>query len=187
MRLSFAVALLLFCAVAFRPVRARAENHLLHSTSTYLERASEQPVDWYPWGADAWAEARRLDRPVLIDLGAVWCPWCAQMDRESYTQAETAAYINAHFVAIKVDYDADPKLSAAFERAQAFLNLPSGLPVTAFATPDGKLYFGGSYFPAQAYKDKPAFLDALKQAVELYRDHRAEQEREGFDLKPGAK
>ncbi|MGH7248213.1 MAG: DUF255 domain-containing protein, partial [Pseudomonadota bacterium] len=77
-----------------------------------------------------------------------------------------------------------PKLSANLERAQAFLNLPSGLPVTAFATPNGKLYFGGSYFPAQASHGKPAFRNALEQALALYRDHRADQERDGFDLKP---
>ncbi|HEV2176473.1 MAG TPA: DUF255 domain-containing protein [Terriglobia bacterium] len=171
----------------FGPRAEAQSNHLRNSTSPYLQRASVQPVDWYPWSPEAWARARQLDRPVLIDLGAVWCPWCAQMDRESYTQAETAAFINAHFVAIKIDYDADPKLAASLERAQAFLNLPSGLPVTAFATPSGKLYFGGSYFPAQASHAKPAFFDAMRQALALYRDHRADQEREGFDLKPGGR
>jgi uncharacterized protein YyaL (SSP411 family) len=104
------------------------------------------------------------------------------MDRESYTRPDLAAFINANFVAVKVDYDAQPRLAAELERAQAVLNLPSGLPLTAFLTPGGKLYFGGSYFPRQTQADKPGFEEVLQQALRLYRDHRAEVERDGVDL-----
>ena len=107
------------------------------------------------------------------------------MERDSYNDVETAGYIASRFVAVKVDYDADPKLSAEFERAQAFINLPAGLPLTAFLTPDGKLYFGGGYFPKKAATDKPAFRQALEQASDMFRSRQAEIERDGFDMKIG--
>jgi uncharacterized protein YyaL (SSP411 family) len=139
-------------------------------------------VDWYPWGPEAWRSAKQLDRPVLLDLGAAWCAWCDLMDRESYNRPDLSSFINANFVAVKVDYDAQPRLAAELERAQAALNLPSGLPLTGFLTPAGKLYFGGSYFPRQAKGDKPAFEDALKQALRMYREHRSQVERDGIEL-----
>lgn len=160
-------------------------NHLAGSTSAYLKRARGQPVDWYPWGSEAWQKARKLDRPLLVDVGAVWCSWCDLMDRESYTQPEIASFINANFVAVKVDYDVQPELAAKLERAHAVLNLPAGLPLTAFVTPAGKLYFGGGYFPREASRDKPAFAEVLQQAVLMYRQHRDEIARDGFDLNSG--
>ena len=104
------------------------------------------------------------------------------MDRESYNRPDLAAFINANFIAVKVDYDAQPHLAAELERAQAVLNLPSGLPLTGFLTPGGKLYYGGTYFPRPTKGDKPAFEDVLKQALRLYRDHRSEVERDGLGL-----
>lgn len=157
-------------------------NHLKDSRSAYLRRAAQQPVDWYPWGDAAFQRARELDRPLLIDVGAVWCAWCDLMDRHGYTQPEVAAYINANFVAVKVDYDAQEKLSARLQRAQAWMNLPGGLPLTMFVTPTGRLYYGGAYFPEHASGDKPAFRDALREAARLYRGSRAQIERDGFDL-----
>jgi hypothetical protein len=139
-------------------------------------------VDWNPWGAEAFRRARELNRPLLIDVGAVWCSWCDLMDRHGYTRPEVAAYINANFVAVKVDYDAQEKLSARLQRAQAWMNLPGGLPLTMFVTPAGKLYYGGAYFPEQASGEKPAFRDALREATRLYHESRAQVEREGFDL-----
>jgi uncharacterized protein len=105
------------------------------------------------------------------------------MDRESYKRPDLAAFINDNFVAVKVDYEAQPQLAVQLERAQAVLNLPSGLPLTAFLTPGGKLYFGGTYFPRETKGNKPAFKYALEQALRLYRDHRSEVERDGVDLK----
>jgi uncharacterized protein YyaL (SSP411 family) len=160
-----------------------SSNRLAGSDSAYLKRAAQQPVDWYPWSPEAWEIAKQLDRPVLLDLGAVWCGWCNLMDRESYNRPDLAAFINANFIAVKVDYDAQPHLAAELERAQAVLNLPSGLPLTGFVTPGGKLYFGGCYFPRQAKGDKPAFEDALKQALRMYREHRSQVERDGLELK----
>jgi len=89
---------------------------------------------------------------------------------------------NANFLAVKIDYDAQPQLAVELEWAQAVLNLPSGLPLTGFLTPRGKLYFGGTYFPRETQGDKPAFEDVLQPALRLYRDHRSEVERDGVDL-----
>ena len=152
-------------------VQAINSNHLAGSQSEYLRRAIHQPVDWRPWGAEAFAQAAKLNRPVLLDVGATWCAFCELMDKESYTNPELAKFINENFVAVKVDYDADAKLSARLQRAQAYINVPSGLPLTAFVTPDGRLYTGGSYFPARPKRDKPAFYDALRKALKTYRDH----------------
>jgi uncharacterized protein YyaL (SSP411 family) len=160
-------------------------NHLAGSRSAYLQRASAQPVDWYPWGDEAWRRAKELDRPVLLDVGAIWCSWCNLMDRESYLQPDMAAFINQNFIAIKVDFDADPKFSARLERAQADLNLPAGLPLTGFLTPTGTLYSGGGYFPAKAEGEKPAFRTELEAALKIYRNNRAQIEKEGFQVISG--
>src|SRR5260370_27727744 len=106
-------------------------NHLGGQTSPYLKQSVSQPVDWYPWGPEAFRRASELDRPILLDVGAVWCPWCSLMDRDTYTTLATADYINQHFVSIKVDFDSAPELVAQLQRAQAALNLPAGLPLTS--------------------------------------------------------
>jgi uncharacterized protein YyaL (SSP411 family) len=163
--------------------RAASPNHLKGSKSSYLQRASQQPVDWYPWGEEAFRKAKDLDRPILLDLGAEWCPYCAQMDRESYSQPELAAFINDQFVAVKVDHDLQPEIAARLQRAQAFMNLPVGLPLTAFLSPSGKLYFGGGYFPAKARSGKPSLQEMLKGALHMFREQREVLEQSGFDVR----
>lgn len=145
-------------------------NHLVGEQSAYLKRAVDQPVDWHPWGQEAFRLARELHRPILLDVGAVWCPWCALMDRDTYTNPATADYINQHFVAVKVDYDASSKLVAKLQRAQAVLNFPAGLPLTSFITPDGKLFFGAGYLPAERKPDRPAFREVADKALARFAD-----------------
>jgi hypothetical protein len=159
------------------------ENHLQGNSSPYLRKASTQPVDWYPWGDEAWSRARKLDRPVLLDLGADWCAWCHRMDQESYTNPGTAAYINDHFVAIKVDYDRQPELVRQLQRAQAYLNLPSGLPMVSYMTPDGKIYSGNAFLEAKAANGSTPFRSALESAATMYSQNRTEVEREGIEIK----
>jgi uncharacterized protein YyaL (SSP411 family) len=182
-----AVAIVVAClmGIAAAAQGTTRQNHLPAGQSAYLASAQREQVDWYPWGKEAVRKARERNQPILLDLGATWCLWCKLMERNSYNDPETAAFIDCHFVAVKVDYDADPKLSAEFERAQAFANLPAGLPLTAFLTPDGKLYSGGGYFPKKATADKPAFRQALEEASRMFRDQRATIEREGFRMKIG--
>jgi hypothetical protein len=169
-------------AQGIAPGAARA-NHLKGSKSPYLQRASQQPVDWYPWGDDAFRKAEALRRPILLDLGAEWCPYCAQMDRESYEQTELAKFINDHFVAIKVDYDMQPEIAARLQRAQAYMNLPAGLPLTAFLSPSGKLYFGGGYFPAEPRGGKPSLGEVLAGALCMFHEQRKMIESGGFDVR----
>src|SRR5215469_4831485 len=104
----------LLVALALAPVFAAQTrpNHLDGQAAPYLKRAVSQPVDWYPWGADAFKRARELSSPILLDMGAVWCGWCDLMDRESYNRPELVAFINANFVAVKIDYDTQPQLAA---------------------------------------------------------------------------
>jgi uncharacterized protein YyaL (SSP411 family) len=156
-------------------------NHLSGQTSLYLKRAVSQPVDWYPWGGGAFQRAKQLNRPILLDVGAVWCPWCSLMDRDTYTNTATADYINQHFVSVKVDFDVSPELVAQLQRAQAVLNLPAGLPLTSFITPDGKLYFGAGYLPVDRKAGKPSFREAAEEALRLFAE-KGKIEEESFPL-----
>src|SRR5947209_281505 len=97
---------LMVLTVSAQTQPTKAGNHLVGSKSQYLRRAVNQPVDWHPWGAEAFAQAVKLNRPVLLDVGAIWCAYCSTMDKESYTDPELANFINVNFVAIKVDFDA---------------------------------------------------------------------------------
>ena len=161
-------------------------NHLSGETSPYLKRALSQAVDWYPWGPEAFRRAKELNRPILLDVGAVWCPWCSLMDRETYTNVATADYVNQHFVSVKVDFDSAPELVAQLQRAQAVLNLPAGLPLTSFITPDGKLYFGAGYLPAERKAGKPSFREAAEEALKRYAD-KSKIEDESFQLEVAKK
>jgi uncharacterized protein len=138
-------------------------------------------VDWYPWGEAAFGRAKELNRPILLDVGAVWCPWCDLMDRDTYINAATADYINQHFVAVKVDFDASPKLVAQLQRAQAILKLPAGLPLTSFITPDGKLYYGAGYLPYKHKGDKQSFQEAADEALARYAQ-KSKIDEESFQL-----
>ncbi len=152
---------------------AQNTNHLKGQTSPYLQRAATQPVDWRPFVRDAFLEAQRLNRLILLDVGAIWCPWCSRMDRENYTVPETAAYINQNFVAVKVDYDTAGALVAELQRAQAILNLPAGLPLISFITPRGELYYGAGYLPPVHGGDKLSLKEAMAEALRQYKDEKS--------------
>jgi uncharacterized protein YyaL (SSP411 family) len=176
---AFAIAFSLAWTVAATAQEKR--NHLPADSSAYLKRAISQPVDWYPWGPAAFRRAKELNRPILLDVGAVWCPWCDLMDSDTYTDAPTADFINQNFVAVKVDFDASPKLVAQLQRAQAILNLPAGLPLTSFITPDGKLYFGAGYLLSEHKGNKSSFREAADEAVARYAD-KSKIDEESFQL-----
>ena len=176
----FLLVLCLASVVATSPAQGSL-NHLRGQTASYLKRSVSQPVDWYPWGPEAFRRASELDRPILLDVGAVWCPWCSLMDRDTYTNVATADYINQHFVSIKVDFDSAPELVAQLQRAQAVLNLPAGLPLISFITPEGKLYFGVGYLSAERKAGKPSFREAAEEAQNRYAD-KTKIEEESFQL-----
>lgn len=154
-----------------------AENRLAQSSSAYLRSASHQPIDWYEFGEEAFARARELDRLILLDIGAVWCHWCHVIDRESYENDEIAQLINAHYIAVKVDRDQRPDIDARYQQIIASLTGQGGWPLTAFLTPDGRVLYGGTYFPPQAMKK---LLDQLK---DVYREQKNEIMRESLDAR----
>ncbi len=144
-------------------------NQLGGAASPYLRGAAKQPVAWYPWGDEAFRLAKGLDRPILLDIGAVWCHWCHVMDEETYGDAEVARLINAHFVAIKVDRDERPDIDARYQRAVQALVGHGGWPLTVFLTPDGRAFHGGgTFFPDDRF-GRPGFRRLLPAIAEAYR------------------
>ena len=133
-----------------------------------------QPIRWYEWGEEAFAFAQRENKPILLDIGAVWCHWCHVMDRESYENAELASILNQYFVAIKVDRDERPDVDARYQAAVSAISGQGGWPLTAFLTPTGKPFFGGTYFPADDRYGRPGFKRVLLTMAEVWRDRREE-------------
>ncbi|MGB8260735.1 MAG: thioredoxin domain-containing protein [Terracidiphilus sp.] len=149
-------------------------NLLEHSASAYLRSARHQPVQWHPWGEEAFRRAQAEDKPVLLDIGAVWCHWCHVMDRESYEDPEMAAIVNEHFVAVKVDRDERPDVDARYQAAVSAISGQGGWPLTAFLTPDGRPYFGGTYFPREDRLQRPGFGRVLLTMAQVWRERKDE-------------
>ena len=133
-----------------------------------------QPVMWQEWGAAAFEKARREDKAVLLDIGAVWCHWCHVMDRESYEDAETARIINEHFVPVKVDRDERPDVDARYQAAVSSISGQGGWPLTAFLTPEGLPFFGGTYFPPVDGHGRPSLRRVLMTMAEAFERRREE-------------
>jgi len=129
-----------------------------------------QPIQWHEFGEEAFAAARAADKPVLLDIGAVWCHWCHVMDRESYDDAEVAAIVNEHYIAVKVDRDERPDIDSRYQVAVASLTGQGGWPLTAFLTPDGKPFYGGTYFPPADGYGRPSFKRVLLSIAAAYRE-----------------
>ncbi|HEV2576612.1 MAG TPA: thioredoxin domain-containing protein [Acidobacteriaceae bacterium] len=152
------------------------ENGLGRSASAYLRSARHQPVQWHEWGPEAFEKAKRENKPVLLDIGAVWCHWCHVMDRESYENDETAQVLNEHYVAVKVDRDERPDVDTRYQQAVATISGQGGWPLTAFLTPDGKPFFGGTYFPPDERYGRPGFRRVLLTMAKAFEERREEVE-----------
>jgi len=133
-----------------------------------------QPVQWHPWGEAAFARAQAEDKPILLDIGAVWCHWCHVMDRESYEDPEVARLINEHFVAVKVDRDERPDVDARYQAAVSAITGQGGWPLTAFLTPDGRPYFGGTYIPRDERHGRPGIERVLLAMAQVWHERREE-------------
>jgi uncharacterized protein YyaL (SSP411 family) len=149
-------------------------NLLENAASSYLRSARHQPVKWHPWGEAAFARAQTEDKPILLDIGAVWCHWCHVMDRESYEDAEVAKLINEHFVAVKVDRDERPDVDARYQAAVSAITGQGGWPLTAFLTPDGRPYFGGTYIPRDDRYGRPGIARVLLAMSQVWQERRDE-------------
>ncbi|MFC4138935.1 MULTISPECIES: thioredoxin domain-containing protein [unclassified Microbacterium] len=147
-------------------------NRLAGTLSPYLRSHGDNPVDWHPWGQDAFDEARRRDVPVLISIGYSTCHWCHVMARESFSDPATADELNAGFVSIKVDREEHPEVDAAYMAAASAFTQSLGWPLTVFATPSGRAFHAGTYFPPVARGGMPSFRDVLAAVQEAWRDRR---------------
>ncbi|HEY4902582.1 MAG TPA: thioredoxin domain-containing protein [Candidatus Sulfotelmatobacter sp.] len=145
-------------------------NSLARASSAYLRSAMHQPIQWHEWGEEAFAAARRENKPMLLDIGAVWCHWCHVMDRESYDDPEVAVIVNQNFIAVKVDRDERPDIDSRYQVAVSSISGQGGWPLTAFLTPDGKPFYGGTYFPPNDGYGRPSFRRVLLSIASAYKE-----------------
>ncbi|MYS19834.1 hypothetical protein GA0115240_11424 [Streptomyces sp. DvalAA-14] len=149
-------------------------NRLGDATSPYLLQHANNPVDWWPWGQDAFAAAREREVPVLLSVGYSSCHWCHVMAHESFEDETTAAYLNEHFVAVKVDREERPDVDAVYMEAVQAATGQGGWPMTVILTPDGEPFYFGTYFPPRQKHGLPGFMDVLQGVVAAWRDRREE-------------
>jgi uncharacterized protein YyaL (SSP411 family) len=152
-------------------------QRLAASRSPYLRSHQHDPVAWYPWGAEAFAAARAQDRPVLLSIGYAACHWCHVMAAESFQNREVARLLNEHFVCIKVDREEHPDVDEVYLAALAAMGHDGGWPLTMFLLPDGRPFFGGTYFPPQDQPGRPAFQRVLEHLQKSWRERRPEIDR----------
>src|SRR4051812_23917383 len=158
-----------------RPLASRRlVNRLAHETSPYLLQHADNPVDWYAWGDEAFAEARAEDRPILLSIGYAACHWCHVMAHESFEDPETAALMNELFVNVKVDREERPDVDSLYMDVVVALTGSGGWPMTVFLTPDGEPFLGGTYFPPEPRHGLPSFRQVLTQVSEAYRERRGD-------------
>jgi uncharacterized protein len=158
------------------------QNRLKDSASPYLRSAAHQPIDWHEWGDAAFSRAKSEDKPILLDIGAVWCHWCHVIDRESYENETIAKIINEHFVPVKVDRDERPDVDSRYQSAISALSGQGGWPLTGFLLPDGKPFFGGTYFPPEDQMGRPGFRRILLAVADSYKNKRPDLERAAISL-----
>src|SRR5581483_3250335 len=147
-------------------------NRLAHETSPYLLQHAHNPVDWYPWGEEAFARAHEEDKPVLLSVGYAACHWCQVMEHESFEDDETAALMNELFVSVKVDREERPDVDAVYMDAVVSLTGQGGWPMTVFLTPDGEPFFGGTYYPPEPRHGLPSFRQLLVAISNAYHERR---------------
>ncbi|RKQ90791.1 hypothetical protein C8N24_0604 [Solirubrobacter pauli] len=149
-------------------------NRLASETSPYLLQHADNPVDWYPWGEEAFARAREDDKPLLISIGYAACHWCHVMEHESFEDPEIAAFMNDHFVCVKVDREERPDVDAIYMDAVQAMTGQGGWPLNAFVTPEGTPFWAGTYFPPAGRQNMPAWRDVLGSLAQAWVDQRDE-------------
>ncbi len=152
----------------------RSPNALIHETSPYLLQHAHNPVDWMPWGADAFAKARAEDKPILLSVGYSACHWCHVMERESFENEAIANLMNTYFISVKVDREERPDVDAIYMNAVQIMTGSGGWPMTVFMTPDGKPFYGGTYFPPDDRYGRPGFVRVLESLHDAWAKRRDE-------------
>jgi uncharacterized protein YyaL (SSP411 family) len=149
-------------------------NHLLHENSPYLLQHAHNPVDWYPWGSKALDKARSEDKPIFLSIGYAACHWCHVLAHESFENESIAAFMNEHFINIKVDREERPDLDAIYMQATTALTGSGGWPMSVFLTPDLQPFFAGTYFPPVPRYNMPSFQDVLNGIANAWQNERTE-------------
>jgi uncharacterized protein len=149
-------------------------NRLAQETSPYLLQHQDNPVDWFPWGPEALERAREEDKPILLSVGYSACHWCHVMERESFEDPKTAAYMNEHFVSVKVDREERPDVDAIYMEAVQTITGHGGWPMTVFLDPDGVPFYGGTYFPPDTSRGMPSFRMVMEAVVHAFESQREE-------------
>jgi uncharacterized protein YyaL (SSP411 family) len=160
----------------------RHTNRLAGETSPYLLQHAHNPVDWYPWGPEALTRAKLLDRPIFLSIGYAACHWCHVMERESFEDEGTAAFLNSRFIAIKVDREERPDLDQVYMGAVQAMTGGGGWPMSVFLTPEGRPFYGGTYFPNRPSHGLPSFQQVLQGIDQAWREQRGELEEAGQRL-----
>ncbi len=155
---------------------SRAPNRLIHETSPYLAQHAHNPVDWYPWGEEAFEKARREDKPVFLSIGYSACHWCHVMERESFENESLATLLNERFVSIKVDREERPDVDDVYMTTVQLMTGQGGWPLSAFLLPDRRPFFAGTYFPPEDRYSRPGFRTLLLRLSDAFRERRADVE-----------
>jgi uncharacterized protein YyaL (SSP411 family) len=164
------------------PPMTKHENRLAKESSPYLLQHANNPVDWRPWGDEAFAAAKKEDKPVFLSIGYSTCHWCHVMERESFENEDLAKYLNAHFVAVKVDREERPDVDAVYMAAVQAMTGQGGWPLSVFLTPDRKPFFGGTYFPPTDRFGRPGFKTVLERIADYWKNHRADVDGSAAEL-----
>ncbi len=158
-------------------LEAQLANHLINETSPYLLQHAHNPVNWYPWGEEALRISKIEDKPILLSIGYSACHWCHVMERESFENPDIATLMNENFINIKVDREERPDLDAVYMEAVQMLTGSGGWPMTVFLTPEGKPFYGGTYFPPVDQSGMPGFPRLLASVSQAYQNNKSEIER----------
>src|SRR5687768_612697 len=157
-------------------------NRLAREQSPYLLQHAANPVDWYPWGDDAFSKSRTEDKPIFLSIGYSTCHWCHVMEHESFENQEIADLLNRDFISIKVDREERPDVDRVYMAFVQATTGSGGWPMTVFLTPDLKPFYGGTYFPPTSRWGKPGFLDLLGELARVWKDDRARVEHAAGEL-----
>src|SRR5579864_8583790 len=161
---------------------AKHTNSLAKEKSPYLLQHAHNPVDWFAWNETAFAKARAEDKPILLSIGYSTCHWCHVMERESFEDDKVGAFLNEHFVSIKVDREERPDVDKIYMTFVQSTTGGGGWPLNCFLTPDLKPFFGGTYFPPESKYGRPSFLDLLRQIAQLWQTRNGDVTTSAEDL-----
>ncbi len=158
-------------------------NRLAKETSPYLLQHQHNPVDWYPWGTEAFEASRSQNKPIFLSVGYSTCYWCHVMERQSFENAEVAAVMNQHFINIKVDREERPDVDQLYMTAVQVLTRHGGWPMSVWLTPDLRPFYGGTYFPPEDSHGRPGFVTVLRALEDAYKNRRSDVEQTATQLK----